>query len=601
MFLDDKLKDRREAFVSGLMGTTVVETLACAALLPAAVLLWRATGANVMRWRVPAELALVAGPILWGCTIAADHVGLIIVVCMMAACFGQIRAHLRGASLSTSGPESFIEAARRIADQRRKTFVTNFRAGMMIGTITAILGVDFPVFPRRFAKTETFGVSLMDLGVGGVLFASALTSRQARALSALMAGSSPRAKRAKEAGATSVASALLSVAPIIAIGSAKSVVHAALNLQNHVSEYGTHWNFFYTVAAITLASVLCEAGLAAAWRACSPGRLRRSISAPLAAAGIATVAAAIAFLHQQLLRAPLSPTLARELGASCGAGDTVPTLQAFILTGARPQGSFLAQNREGIFGVPGFFAVYLVGLAFGVLVMDPARRSGAQWLRFVPRSGCLVTAAWGAYVAAVSAFGPASRRLVNAPYVAFVAAVCGTVLWLLLAVEILTFTSPPGVSETGGDELADQTSAVQTSAVDPASSTRRKTRLTAEASPKGKPRRRASRSRSSRSARGAAALAVSQSVATGGGSVAGQSLAAADAALSDGRISILEAINSNFLASFMWANLLTGAVNATVDSLDTPVPAAMAILCSYVVAAVALPLALWRRGIVIKL
>ena len=44
-------------------------------------------------------------------------------------------------------------------------YITNYRSSMLVVTAICILAVDFPVFPRRFGKTENFGFGLMDIGM----------------------------------------------------------------------------------------------------------------------------------------------------------------------------------------------------------------------------------------------------------------------------------------------------------------------------------------------------------------------------------------------------------------------------------------------------
>ena len=49
-------------------------------------------------------------------------------------------------------------------------YITNYRSSMLVVTAICILAVDFPVFPRRFGKTENFGFGLMDIGMKNFLF-----------------------------------------------------------------------------------------------------------------------------------------------------------------------------------------------------------------------------------------------------------------------------------------------------------------------------------------------------------------------------------------------------------------------------------------------
>ena len=41
----------------------------------------------------------------------------------------------------------------------------------------------------------------------------------------------------------------------------KLLVHTAVNYQVHVSEYGVHWNFFFTLIAVALFAVALEGGV----------------------------------------------------------------------------------------------------------------------------------------------------------------------------------------------------------------------------------------------------------------------------------------------------------------------------------------------------
>jgi phosphatidylinositol glycan class W len=189
--------------------------------------------------------------------------------------------------------------------------LTLYRSSLMVLTLTAILAVDFRVFPRRFVKTETRGYSLMDLGAASfVTSAGIVSSRVAKKSKPLS-----RMKWWKRFW------------PLVGLGTLRLVTHQSIDYPEHASEYGVHWNFMFTLAALTFVigfnvvpPVASLGGLAATWTAMGA--------------------------YQVLLNT---------------AG-----LQAWIETApricARPDhslGNFLVANREGLLGCFGYTVLFL--------------------------------------------------------------------------------------------------------------------------------------------------------------------------------------------------------------------------------------------------
>lgn len=367
-----------------------------------------------------------------------------------------------------------------------RPFITHYRGSMMVVTSIAILAVDFKLFPRRFAKVETWGTSLMDMGVGSFVFSAGLVS--ARPI-----------LKARAAGVTSDVSASFKAAirhslPLLALGLIRLYSVKGLDYAEHVSEYGVHWNFFFTLAFLPLSVAFIQA-------------------LPSWSLSIDMIALLVSCIHQMIL-------------------DTNSTT-TFILTA--PRDDLLSQNREGVFSMLGYLSIFLIGQAVG---LDILPRTGSKLSTFIfgiktDRLLLIRLSAWSAWFSALlflaisyNTLGlQVSRRLVNLPYILWVSAFNCAQIALFCAVETLFF---PGLHSTGDQRIEKQRCKHATS-------------------------------------------------------------------------QILGAFNRNGLAIFLMANLLTGLVNISTDTLHTGQGRAIATLFVYVTILSIVATTLYRRNISIKL
>lgn len=199
-----------------------------------------------------------------------------------------------------------------------KNYITVYRAQMMIITCICIMAVDFQLFPRRFAKVETWGTSLMDLGVGSFVFSMGLISARSYLRQFYVS---------KFNYTQNIVKCVKSCVPIVFLGVVRLVSVKSVDYHEHVTEYGKHWNFFFTLACMPIFSTIL-----------SPIIIKVS---PL------VLSMVIMCLYEYFLI---------ELGGL-----------AFIISA--PRNSFLEANREGILSLFGYFSIFLNGLALGSAIL----------------------------------------------------------------------------------------------------------------------------------------------------------------------------------------------------------------------------------------
>lgn len=230
------------------------------------------------------------------------------------------------ARASASVPASATSPSSPSPSRRHDAFVTIYRSHMMLITIVCILAVDFPVFDRLLGKCETWGTSLMDMGVGSFVFSLGIIS------------AGPYLRPTRPPLVALLQKDIRKSLPLFALGLIRVISVKMTSYPEHVSEYGVHWNFFLTLAVLPLLKTVVEGA-----RRLTGGRW-------------STWGFIIATTHQILL--------------------TWTDLQRWVLGDTPRTAGLVSANREGISSLPGYLAILLLSIDLGMYILpehDPYR------------------------------------------------------------------------------------------------------------------------------------------------------------------------------------------------------------------------------------
>lgn len=313
-----------------------------------------------------------------------------------------------------------------------KTYITVYRAQMMIITCICIMAVDFNIFPRRFGKVETWGTSMMDLGVGSFVFSMGLISARSY-LRQLLDNKFNYFKTIKRSFQNSI--------PIFGLGLIRLLSVKSVDYHEHVTEYGKHWNFFFTLACLPILN---------------------SIFSPL------------------ILK--ISPVVTSFL---------ISIIYEFVLVQkggleyiiSSPRNSLIDANREGILSLFGYFPIFLNGLSLGVAILPVISIPGSMFKLGMSREelhkrykngkrgvdplvimlSLAVIYQLSYYIIDTCYVYSVSRRMANLLYVIWVSAYNCTFLFcygfiekfILGDVEISVITEEDSEIETNIDDLVD--------------------------------------------------------------------------------------------------------------------------------------------------
>lgn len=283
---------------------------------------------------------------------------------------------------------------------QRPEYLSSLRAGINLITCVCILAVDFKCFPRKLAKTETFGFSVMDTGVGLYVFGNGLVAPELR-----------KSMESNRLTWKKVEKTFRSCLPLVILGAVRFIATNELDYQQHVSEYGVHWNFFLTLACTKFFGTILL-GILPHFEY------------------IKYLAAILLLLHELIL----------QLGGAEYITNPKNTIK---------RDNFLNANREGIVSIMGYISLYLFSVYIGYWLrkMDAAPESNKKTQNFINvrplfwksvRLFIVALILWKLTYIMKNMFG-VSRRIANMGYVLWILSIGTAATSLCMGGEIFYY------------------------------------------------------------------------------------------------------------------------------------------------------------------
>ncbi|XP_044325252.1 uncharacterized protein At4g17910 isoform X2 [Triticum aestivum] len=358
----------KEQFVSNLTGSSLLEIAALSAIVPAVVVLrkWSSRD-NIRRDSVKKNDDALAGHkdgVYYFSALVIDCLTVVLPILLIFTILAEwtyICAISLVAVISIyilfKRSQSHLKAQQHLPSLRAD--ISSYRVSVVLVTCVSILAVDFKIFPRRYAKAETYGSGIMDLGVGSFVVANALVSRQARNITSM---------RWK--------AALKSISPLVFLGFARLISTSGVDYQVHVGEYGVHWNFFFTLAAVSILTSIIR----------------------------------------------IHPKYCGIVGMLVLAGYQVWLNFGLneYLTSHERSADIIGQNKEGVYSIFGYWGMYLIGVSLGYFLFHDLSSKGKIRSTQVVKVWVLAASFWILAIILDSYVERVSRRMCNFAYVMLV-------------------------------------------------------------------------------------------------------------------------------------------------------------------------------------